>query len=64
MLLGLMEILGLVYYWTWFLWPFTLVISFAALMKSEENSPGLLILAGASLLMILAGLSYPDIVFA
>lgn len=62
MLFGVMEVLALVYYWTWFIWPFTLVISFAALIKTEENSPGLLILAGFSLLIILAGLTHPNLV--
>lgn len=62
MLFGVMEVLAIVYYWTWYIWPFAFAISFAALIKTEENSPGLLLLAGFSLLIILAGLTYPNLV--
>ena len=62
MLIGLMEILGLIYYWTWFIWPFLFVFGLAhgiAELIKEDKGSGNLGLAGFSLLMILASLQWP-----
>lgn len=65
MLIGLMEVIGFFYYWTWFIWPFVFVFSFSAglakIIKDDENSRPLLdiSIAGISLLIILSGIISP-----
>lgn len=51
------------YYWTWYIWPFVFVFSFAKglslIIKDEESSAykKSLIIAAFSLLIILAGIT-------
>lgn len=63
MLFGLMEILAYIYYWTWFLWPFLFVFSFAfgirEVVVDENAKGGNLVLAALALIVILAGLLWP-----
>ena len=63
MLLGLMKGIAIVYYWTWFVWPFVFVFSLAAgiaeIVKDEKGSGKSLIISAVSLLIILAGLLSP-----
>ena len=60
MLLEIMSYIGFFYYWTWFIWPFVLVINFATglanLIKKENASRYELYWAAISLLIILAGI--------
>ncbi|MFP3918855.1 hypothetical protein U5N28_13720 [Lysinibacillus telephonicus] len=61
MLIGLMQFLGIFYYWTWFIWPFVFVLTFvyaiASLVKDEKASMKPAIAASISLLIILAGIT-------
>ena len=63
MLLGIMDGMGVVYYWTWFLWPFLFVFALAhgiaEVIKDEKKGNGNLGLAGFSLLMMLSSLQWP-----
>lgn len=65
LLFGLMKILAYIYYWTWFLWPFVFIFSFAVgikeVVKDEEKQGGNLALAAVALLIMLAGLLYPGV---
>lgn len=67
MLFGAMEVLALVYYWTWFLWPFVLVFGLGALItgwiKAGKPSYFWVFMTGVSLLLILAGIVAPFLVF-
>lgn len=63
MLIGLMSRIGIFYYWTWYIWPFVFVFSFAnglATIKEEKAVKGSLMAAGVSLLIILAGITGPN----
>ena len=62
MFLGFMRILGIIFLYTWFIWPFLFVLSLAygivELQKNEHKTANL-VLAAISLLMITSGiLSY------
>lgn len=61
MLIGLMQGIGIFYYWTWFVWPFVFVFSFtfglAEIIKDENASGKNLMIAAISLLIILAGVT-------
>ena len=63
MLIGLMQGIGIFYYWTWFIWPFVFVFSLAfgiAEIVKDENSAGKnILIAAISLLIILAGIISP-----
>lgn len=63
MLMGLMRGIGIFYYWTWFIWPFVFVFSFASglteIIKDENSSEKNMLVAGVSLLIILAGVTAP-----
>lgn len=63
MLIGLMKGIGTFYYWTWFIWPFVFVFSFsygfAEIIKDENASGKNILVAGISLLIILAGVVAP-----
>ena len=63
MLINVMKWIGILYYWTWFVWPFVFVFSLglgiADQVKNEKPSHKGLILAAVSLLIILAGLTTP-----
>ena len=63
MLIELMKIIGICYYWTWFIWPFVLVFSFgnglAKIIKNENESRKEFVWAAISILIILAGINYP-----
>lgn len=63
MLFGVMKILALTYYWTWFLWPFVLVFSLGSMVTNwiKKESPPFywFFLSGLSLLLILAGITAP-----
>lgn len=63
MLIGLMQGIGIFYYWTWFIWPFVFVFSFALglaeIIKDEKASGKNLFIAAIALLIILAGVIAP-----
>jgi len=63
MLIELMKGIGLFYFWTWFVWPFVLVFSLvnaiSSKIKDENASPKSTIFAAISLLIILAGVTFP-----
>ena len=63
MLIGLMEGIAILYYWTWFIWPFififSLVYAISSLVKDEEASMKPVLVASVSLLIILAGITAP-----
>ena len=63
MLIGLMQNIGIFYFWTWFIWPFVFVFSFiyamTSLIKDETASIKPAIVASISLLIILAGITVP-----
>lgn len=63
MLIGLIKGIGIFYYWTWFIWPFVFVFSLVhaitSLIKDEHASLKPVITASVSLLIILAGITYP-----
>jgi len=63
MLIQLMQAIAIFYYWTWFVWPFVLVYSFAFgiadIIKNEGSSGKALSLTAVSLLIILAGIVSP-----
>lgn len=57
-LIGTMGILGTLYMWTWFVWPFLFVNSLVngiGLVIKGEPSKKYIVVAGISLLMILSG---------
>jgi len=64
MLIEVMRGLAIFYYWTWFVWPFALIFSFAKglvdLSKGEPSYLGNLLWAAVSLLLILAGVVSPS----
>ena len=61
MLIGLIERVAIFYYWTWFIWPFIFVYSFAnaiaELVQDKEDSGKSMLIAAFSLLVILAGVT-------
>lgn len=61
MLLRLMSLIGKFYYWTWFIWPFVFVFSFAyglsTIIKNREEATASIFIASLSLLIILAGIT-------
>ncbi len=63
MLIELMKGIGIFYYWTWFIWPFVLILSLvssiSAAIKDENASLASGIIAAVSLLIILAGVVSP-----
>lgn len=63
MLLSLLQVLGNLYYWTWFIWPFIFMFStfygLSELIKNKEFSGKIILLSSISLLMILAGITAP-----
>jgi chromate transport protein ChrA len=63
MLIELMKGIGIFYYWTWFIWPFVLILSLissiSAATKDENTSLASGITAAVSLLIILAGVVSP-----
>lgn len=68
MLMGLMRVIGIFYYWTWFIWPFVFVFSLAhgisSIMKDNGRSDKTLLMVSAvSLLIILAGITAPNFSF-
>ncbi|WP_318616824.1 hypothetical protein [Sporosarcina sp. YIM B06819] len=63
MLIGLMQTIGIFYYWTWIIWPFVFVVSLvyaiSSLVKDDTASMKPAIVASISLLIILAGITSP-----
>lgn len=63
MLIGLMQGIGILYYWTWFVWPFififSLVYAISSLVKDETASIKPILVTSISLLIILAGITAP-----
>lgn len=63
MLTGLMEGIAILYYWTWFIWPFVLIFSLvnaiSSLVKDDAASMKPVLVASVSLLIILAGVTAP-----
>jgi len=64
MLIGLMQVIGMFYYWTWFVWPFvfifSLVYAITSLVENDTASKKPVIVASVSLLIILAGITAPN----
>ena len=64
MLIGLLQGIGIFYYWTWFIWPFVFIISLvyaiSSLVKDDTASVKPAIVASISLLIILAGITAPN----
>ncbi len=66
MLIELMNGIAIFYYWTWFIWPFVFVFTFASgiaqIIKTEQSSDKIeLTIAAISLLIILAGIATPTL---
>lgn len=65
MLISLLKGIGIFYLWTWFIWPFVFVTSFAyaivSMIKDEKAGGKAILIAGISLLIILAGIGLPVI---
>ncbi|MFC5589476.1 hypothetical protein ACFPRA_11290 [Sporosarcina soli] len=63
MLISLMQGIGILYYWTWFIWPFVFVVSLvyaiSSLVKDDKASMTPTLVASISLLIILAGVTSP-----
>lgn len=63
MLFGLLEVLTIIYAWTWFIWPFLFVFSLAhgirEVIADENAGNGNLALAAVSLNVMLAGIFWP-----
>lgn len=66
MLIGLLHDLGIIFYNTWFIWPFVLIFSLTyglvSIIKSEERSiKGIvsIVISGISILIILSGFFGP-----
>lgn len=63
MLLSLLQGLGILYYWTWFIWPFIFMFStfygLSELIKNKELPGKIVLLSSISLVMILAGITAP-----
>ena len=63
MLIGLMQGIGVFYLWTWFVWPFLFVFTFAIglaeIIKDDRASLKNIFIAAISLLIILAGVVSP-----
>ena len=63
MLLQVMKVIALFFYWTWFIWPFVFIYSFAygiaSIVKNENSSKGYLFIATISLIIILSGILAP-----
>jgi len=61
MFFTLMKGMGILYFWTWFIWPYLFVFSFAfgisALIKGEKTAQKHLLVSSFSLLIILSGFS-------
>ncbi|QOY34630.1 hypothetical protein AWH56_018140 [Anaerobacillus isosaccharinicus] len=64
MLIGLLQGIGIFYYWTWFVWPFVFILSLvyaiSSLVKDDTASIKPAIVASISLLIILAGITAPN----
>lgn len=59
MLIEVMKVIGLIYLWTWFIWPFIFVYSLVHAIKNlvkEENITTNIFMASISLLVILCGI--------
>lgn len=63
MLLGVLNGLATLFYWTWFLWPFVFVFSLvygiASFVKDEKASTMPIFIAGLSLLIMLSAIVAP-----
>lgn len=63
MLMDVMKVIGVFYYWTWPIWPFVFVFSFAFgvadIIKDKNSSKINIIIAAISLLIILSGVTSP-----
>ena len=63
MLISVMQVIGIFYYWTWFIWAFvfvfSLVYAISSSVKDDKASMKPTIVASVSLLIILAGITAP-----
>lgn len=61
MLIGLLRGIGILYYWTWFIYPFAFVFSLAYgianIITGKESPNGYLMIASISLLIILSAIT-------
>ena len=59
-----MMIIPIIFYYTWFIWPFVFVFGLAVgiclVVKGELAGVKWLVAASVALLFIIAGLMYPD----
>lgn len=64
-MINLLTNLGILYLWTWPIWPFILVFSFTfgltGIIKDEHDAGKNLIIAAFALLVILAGVIAPNL---
>ncbi|GAA0824859.1 hypothetical protein [Clostridium tertium] len=59
MFITVLNTIGLVFYWTWFIWPFTFIYSLVNAFKNVINKecPTLnIVISSISLLVIIAGI--------
>ncbi|MFJ7367921.1 hypothetical protein ACIQVU_00515 [Lysinibacillus sp. NPDC098008] len=63
MLISSIQNISVLYYWTWFIWPFVFIFSLIyainSVVKDEKTSIKPVIIASISLLVILAGITGP-----
>lgn len=63
MLISLMQGISILYYWTWFIWPFVFIFSLtygiSSIVKDSKSTMKPIIVAAISLLIILAGITGP-----
>lgn len=55
----LAEAIAIFYFFTWFIWPLVLVMSFAMLIKNNGDSRIAMVVATISLTIILSGITAP-----
>jgi uncharacterized membrane protein len=59
-----MQVIGIFYYSTWFIWPFVFILSLvhaiSSLVENDTASKKTAIVASVSLLIILAGITAPN----
>ncbi len=64
MLIGLMNFLALVYYWSWFFWPLafisSLIRAITRSVQGEDDWVKSMLIAAGCLMVILAGLTAPN----
>lgn len=66
MFIGVLEVLGLLFYWTWFVWPFVFMFGLGYGIKEITKTGEIynlgMLAAAAALLVMLAGILAPSLV--